>query len=298
MAVQKPAQREIIKIIQDLGYKHGNWQIFTDFIAMSAISISNTVDWVHRDDREKQYLEIVSKYDAKELNKLVHCFALLIEEMQVSAEARHPDDLLGQMFHELELHNKYKGQFFTPGHICDFMGNISLQDHNPAIAEKGYITVCEPCVGSGAMVLGLAKAMSDSGYNYCSQMVVTATDVDLKCVHMAYLQFSLYGIPAVVIHGNSLSLQEWSRWYTPVYMLDGWLWQERCGNVDKKYPDDEALKRATDPIYAAVRGIEKIKSVNAEEAPPATPAQPEIVAIPPMFDITYAENKIGQFTLF
>ncbi len=39
---------------------------------------------------------------------------------------------------------------------------------------------------------------------------------------MTYIQCALYGIPAVVIHGNSLSLEEWSHWYTPVYIFDGW----------------------------------------------------------------------------
>ena len=44
---------------------------------------------------------------------------------------------------------------------------------------------------------------------------------------MCYLQLALYGIPAVVVHGNSLTLEEWSRWYTPVYILEGWGWRSR-----------------------------------------------------------------------
>lgn len=39
---------------------------------------------------------------------------------------------------------------------------------------------------------------------------------------MSYLQLSLLHIPAVVIHGNSLSLQVWSRWHTPAHVLGGW----------------------------------------------------------------------------
>ena len=51
---------------------------------------------------------------------------------------------------------------------------------------------------------------------------VTAIDVDAKCVHMAYLQFSLLHIPAVIVHGNALSLEEWGHWYTPAHIMDGW----------------------------------------------------------------------------
>jgi len=32
---------------------------------------------------------------------------------------------------------------------------------------------------------------------------------------MAYIQLSLYGNPAVIIHGNALTVEEWSHWFTP-----------------------------------------------------------------------------------
>ena len=91
------------------------------------------------------------------------------------------------------------------------MGQVALADGgeagnvaSEALHKKGYLSVCEPCVGSGGMVLGFAKAMYNNKMNYCDQMVAYCCDIDIKCVHMAYLQLSLYGIPAVIIHGNSL----------------------------------------------------------------------------------------------
>lgn len=41
-----------------------------------------------------------------------------------------------------------------------------------------------------------------------------AQDIDIRRVWMAYIQLSLYGIPAMVIHGNTLTMEEWDRWYT------------------------------------------------------------------------------------
>jgi hypothetical protein len=61
--------------------------------------------------------------------------------------------------------------------------------------------------------------------NYQQHLYVTAVDVDVKCVHMAYLQFSLLPIPAIVVHGNSLTLEEFSRWYTPAQIMGGWTWK-------------------------------------------------------------------------
>ena len=100
------------------------------------------------------------------------------------------------------------------------MGSITAIDAEKALEQQKYLTICEPCIGSGAMVLGLANDLARKNINYCQRMVVTGTDIDLKCVHMAYLQLSLYGIPAVIIHGNTLTCEEWSRWYTPVYIAE------------------------------------------------------------------------------
>jgi len=198
---------------------------------MAAISISNAVDWVHREAREAEYMSIVAKYGHSDVQLFPQMLAHLVEALERHAE--EPVDVLGSIFHELELHNKYKGQFFTPQNVCDMMGMCTMQENTPDIEKKGFISMCEPCCGSGAMVLGFAKAVKASGYDFHRQMVVTAMDVDLKCVHMCYLQLSLYGIPAVVIHGNSLAMQEYSRWYTPVYMLDGWVWRQACGKAEE-----------------------------------------------------------------
>lgn len=229
-------------------------------------------------------MEIIGRYDKSEIDRLPQMLFHLVEELQRYAE--YPVDVLGVIFHDLELHNKHKGQFFTPQNICDMMGKMSISKADKAIAERGYLTVCEPCCGSGAMILGFAKAMQECELDYQRQMVVTATDVDLKCVYMTYLQLSLYGIPAVVIHGNSLSMEEWSRWYTPVYLLNGWLWRESCGNKPIRYPEDETMKRASDPMYAAIRDAESLvpDTVPAVSAP----------ALSETFDINLKESDSGQ----
>src|ERR1035438_3660342 len=80
--------------------------------------------------------------------------------------------------------------------------------------------------------------MKNLGINYQQHLHVTAVDVDLKCVHMAYLQFALLHIPAVIVHGNSLSLEEFGRWYTPAHILGGWDWKLRrtCEGVHEVQP--------------------------------------------------------------
>ncbi len=230
--MKNPHQEKILKTIQGLRHVYSVWNVFSDFVELSALCIANSVNkntetW---EKREKRYLEIIGMYKPEEQKLFPEMFVDLVNALQYELTwSNAPVDVLGKLFHELELHNKYNGQFFTPQHICNMMSAISFGDGETALNEKGYISLGEPCCGSGAMVLGFAKAMADKEFNYCTQLVVTATDIDLKCVHMCYLQLSLYGIPAVVIHGNTLTLEEWSHWFTPVYVLHGW--RGRSGNV-------------------------------------------------------------------
>lgn len=100
---------EIIKLINRLSGKHSTWRVFEDFLAMSALSFSNSVDWTHRKEREAQYMEIVGRYNKSELEMFPDMLAHLILELEENVD--HPKDVLGVIFHDLELHNKYKGQF-------------------------------------------------------------------------------------------------------------------------------------------------------------------------------------------
>ena len=215
-------RKELIKLLKQAAYTRDVCRVFNDFLEMSAIAISNTVDFVHKAEREARYLEIIGAYEKREQELFPEIFARLALALEGKAASTGPEDVLGLVFNELELQNKNKGQVFTPQHIADFMASISCRDDiKTTVEEKGYVSMCDPCCGAGVFIMSMAKAMTENGLNYSTQIVCTATDIDLKCVHMTYLQSALYGIPAVVIHGDSLLVQEWSRWYTPVYMMNG-----------------------------------------------------------------------------
>lgn len=248
--------REFVRTIQRLGQRYSTWRVFEDFCAIAAISISNAV--LPNKKREQDYLDIVKQYSSVELDMFAQMLADLVNSMEVQAQDA-PADILGPVFHELELHNKWHGQFFTPVNVCEMMGEMAFHDGtNKVIEDRGFIEVGEPACGSGAMILGFAKALKNSGYNYCQHMVVTATDIDLKCVHMAYIQLSLYGIPAVVVHGNTITVEEWSRWYTPIYIMNGWDWRRNMRlyapalTVPKSYENERRTAVApTDTIPVA-----------------------------------------------
>jgi type I restriction-modification system DNA methylase subunit len=215
---------EMVKLINKLAPKYGVKNVFQDFLASSALSVSNSIDLAQRQAREKQYLEIVGKYQKTEVELFPEMFANLV--MALEEHSKRPRDILGDIYQNMELTNGRAGQVFTPNHICDFIGKVTFGEYSCEIEENGYVSVCEPCCGAGAIVLGFAGAMRDAGYNINEHIIVTAVDTDIWSVYMCYLQLSLYGIPAIVIHGNSLTNEEWSRWYTPLYVIGSWAWRK------------------------------------------------------------------------
>lgn len=163
-ASAKGHQKELVKLIGDLGYRHGVWQVFSDFAEMAAISISNAVDLVQAEKREERYMQIVQRYKAYELAKFPQMLAALTMAME-----EEPSDILGQTFHDLELHNKWAGQFFTPYHLSRMMAKMTIGDKaelESRIAARGFVTASEPAAGSGAMVIALVHEMRDAGINY------------------------------------------------------------------------------------------------------------------------------------
>ena len=199
---------------------------------MGALAISNAVDKPQYDKREERYMQIVKSYNPDELKRFPEMLGMLTAGLEDEAT-----DILGPVFHDLELHNKWAGQFFSPMPICQLMAAMTL---GTELAEKmvgrGFIRAQEPASGSGAMAIALALEMKRAGFNYQQQLHMTAVDVDAKCAHMTYLQLSLLHIPAVVVHGNTLTLEEYGHWYTPAHIFGGWGLKLRRGDGPKREP--------------------------------------------------------------
>ena len=103
------------------------------------------------------------------------------------------------------------------------------------------------------MVIAAANSLYKNHYNPSQNMCVLAVDNDIRCTMMAYIQLSYLGIPAVVIHGDSLLAKEYARFYTPMYILGGWIWREPMTIVEGPCVDDEKLKCMMEPVYELVK---------------------------------------------
>ena len=54
--IQHDAASEFLENFSTLTYKNNPWEVWKDFIVMSACAISNAVDGSHFDKREEKYL--------------------------------------------------------------------------------------------------------------------------------------------------------------------------------------------------------------------------------------------------
>lgn len=256
---------ELYKTLEGMTGKYDFRTVFTDFVRYAALYLGNLCEPIHLEERHKEYENLLEKYgDEKE--KMHSCLVLLTKSAQQNVEMDGPKDILGNIFEHIGMSNAAAGQFFTPEHISEFMAEIMLCDKETELnGEKKYTTVSDPCIGSGRMLLSFAKALHKRNYNYCEQMVAFAVDIDFLCAAMAYVQFCIYGIPAVVVHGNSLSLQEWSRWYTPVYVWGHWVFREPMRLTDCIAEDDKKLRQWTIDLFLFKKERLSTKQPEAEE---------------------------------
>lgn len=212
-----PPREPISKLVRRISDRHDLWTVWSDFVEMAAISISNAVDHRQHEVRERRYAAIVARHEPAALVRFAETLGALVLAFEDGI-----DDVLGRTFMELELGSKWAGQFFTPFPLCRTMAELQMGGFPELIETHGFVTVSDPAVGAGAMPLALCAAMRDAGINYQQHLHVTAQDIDERAVHMCYVQLSLIHVPATIVVGDTLRMECRALWHTPAHVLGGW----------------------------------------------------------------------------
>ena len=217
-----PKIDDIVKDIEKAAYAVDTSKFVSDLFECGAIAISNAFDLAQKDKREERYLQIIRSYKPDQQKKLAEIFAKVYALLaSVVYDNGKFNDNLGEIFMRCNLGNKNAGQFFTPYNISVLMARCLLDsDRLKEKADKDeIITINDPCCGGGGMLIAALEVLKSLGVNYARNCFMEATDVDLRCVHMTYLQLALAGVPAIVRHQNTLTRECWSSWYTPAYLF-------------------------------------------------------------------------------
>lgn len=208
--------RQIHKTLSSIDHHRRDLDIFRDFLAlarMSLVQVANRLTTGPDPKIEAQYESIRSRYAPEKFA----LFAKTLGQLSTVLDATD-EDVLGRVFMALNLGSDYAGQFFTPLHVARMMAEITIEGIEKRLETAPYITMNEPAAGSGAMVIAMAQAMRERGINPQIKLKATLVDIDRLCCDMAFVQLSLLGLRANVIHGNSLSLETWDDLKTP------WWW--------------------------------------------------------------------------
>jgi len=255
-------KKEFCTLMDKFAFRYSRWQVWNDFLNLSAISLANVVPTAEKEEREKTYHAILSGYREEEKEIFPQMLNLVVLALSDNPE----QDFLGSLYHYLNLHQQQKGQFFTPYHICEFMSELQFTEDEKAekLEEKGYISVNDPACGAGAMLIAFANVAKKHGINYQKYVLFVAQDIDRTAAMMCYIQMTLLGCPAIVVIGDSLAKPfphpDNEVWCTVFYYLNHWRFASREageGQEDSRdLEENEVVSVSLEPPPENIRFLE------------------------------------------
>ena len=180
----------VIKELQKITSRgHNPRTVFDDWLSLMLYGLM-------RNDEE--YLKIVGRYKndrtqgEREIDHFKTAFHSLLKKSEETNE-----EILGELYMEWGVSNKYTGQYFTPWGIAMLMAQLT---------GSGGSTY-DPTCGSGVMLVASAKQMTNEQLD---QAFFVGQDLDFSCVMMTALNMTFFNLNGYVIWGNTLTL-EYSR---------------------------------------------------------------------------------------
>ena len=147
------------KLIQDriiaMSGKYAPYNIFSDWIQLSALAIQNTVCMVHDNawkEREQQYIDTARQYSESEMESFGQMFVWLGDAL-----TEDMSDVLGEVYMKAGLGSKYTGQFFTPFHLSELCAKMSISMEQ--IRNNERLRLNEPSCGGGGMIIAACKVL-------------------------------------------------------------------------------------------------------------------------------------------
>ena len=204
--------KDILKDIECFRYRHHIVDVLQDCFSMYATTISNRCDIKNYFKREEEYLKLIKKYTKEEQEKICSIFGKII--LLCGLENSPYDDYLGKLYMQTETSSKVHGQFFTPYGVSQLMAKLTIDNYD---LSQDVIVINDPCCGAGGLLIAMVDELSRRGISIKDRVLVVAQDIDSRCVNMAYIQFALMGIPAVVMKGDTLAYKFTDVWRTPAY---------------------------------------------------------------------------------
>ena len=178
---------QIVKLIEQNYYLFGGWtNAFEQVLDLTLYALNR---------QEEKYMKTVRQMDKRSVTVTSQIVGIL---MKVLCYDYCIWDYLGEVYMQIASMSKSKalGQFFTPFHICEMMARVQLGDIKNLVSkaqkENRRVSIMEPCVGSGAMLLACKKVIiEETGLSGLDHFEFFGQDIDPVCVKMCRIQMTL-----------------------------------------------------------------------------------------------------------
>jgi hypothetical protein len=179
--LQSPEYKRLIKILKESIVKgRSDAEFFRIFLECSWALLKGDPEYFKKTLDEYTFEE--GQIIGKAFNAYVECADRFIYE-----------DILGLAFMEIDAKSVKAGQYFTPMPIAEMMARMFF---NPEDFDKEErITIHDPAVGSGIMLLAFAKVVhQELGLYALTKINLSGQDIDRRCVLMTKIQLRIYGL--------------------------------------------------------------------------------------------------------
>ena len=201
-------KQEIQKTLEAIMHKgYSNYTVMQDFISLTFYAFQ-------RDDAN--YLKVMARYrnEGNTGKREADYFAAALGQLMIAMKETN-GEYLGDLYMEYAS-SQFKGQFFTPWHVCQMMAKLTHQERD--FPKDRTITVNDPACGAGAMLLAFGKELS---FEENGRVLFVAQDIDLHCCQMTALNLMFYNYNGIIIHGDTLSLDVYGAWETKRSLVYG-----------------------------------------------------------------------------
>ncbi len=163
--------------------------------------------------REEQYIAEAKLWKKEHLVLFGQAFGAMV----LDAENNLYDDVLGRVYMEWSGSGakKHGGEFYTPIELCYMMAKFTLSETSFEKPEPEALM--DNACGSGNMMLGSIRVMHEDLGLPSTRCQWWLQDISSIACDMAFINCCLYGVPAVVVRGNSLVDEIREYHYTPWY---------------------------------------------------------------------------------
>ncbi len=204
MSVSDPLNFSFVRVLREARHLRIS-EAFDRLLTLGACAMNPT-------EGERIYKETAGLLDAHDLKVLTRAFGALLAEME-----RHPyQDLLGLAAMEIshQLDKKEGGEFFTPHPLSAVLA--ALGGLQPKVGQ--ILNVTEPAAGMGGMVLAAVSALLEQRISPLSVRWQVQDISPINC-YGAFINLTVWGIPATVVCGDTLSNDVRWTWANPFWHL-------------------------------------------------------------------------------